>query len=471
MKFKNLLLTLAVVLLATHSFAQQDKIAWNEIYPQILQQIKQPVFKNATYNITDYGAVANDSAVLNHEAINRAIAKCSLNGGGMVLVPAGTWHTGPITLKSNVNLHLDKGAVLLFTTDTKYFPPVLTRWEGVDCYNLKPLVYAYGETDIAITGKGTIDGAGSNDNWWKMCGASHFGWKEGDISQKIGRPKLLQWNNENVPVTERVLTAEDGMRPQLINLYLCKNVLIEGVTLLRSPFWVIHPLLCENVTVRDVKMINDGPNGDGCDPESCKNVLIEDCFFNTGDDCIAIKSGRNNDGRRWNKPSENIIVRNCEMKNGHGGVVVGSEITGGYRNLFVENCRMDSPELDRVVRIKTNTLRGGIIENIYVRNIEVGQCKIAVFSINLSYDPNEVGERGFMPFVRNVYLNDIRCQKSQYGVWLSGLEEQENIENISIKDCIFNNVEMGNLLKGEIGTIQLESLQINGRSVSKLENR
>lgn len=467
MKLKKLLL-FAALLLSIHSFAQQDKIAWDEVYPQILAQIKQPVFKTTTYNIADFGAIANDSTVLNHEAINRAIVTCSLNGGGTVLVPAGTWHTGPITLKSHVNLHLEEGAVLLFTTDTKYFPTVLTRWEGVDCYNLQPLVYAYGETDIAVTGKGTIDGAGTNDTWWKKCGAPHFGWKEGDISQKIGRPKLLQWNNENTPVTERVLTASDGMRPQLINFYLCENVLIEGVTLLRSPFWVIHPLLCENLTVRDVKMINDGPNGDGCDPESCKNVLIENCFFNTGDDCIAIKSGRNNDGRRWNRPSENMIVRNCEMKNGHGGVVVGSEITGGYRNLFVENCQMDSPELDRVVRIKTNTLRGGLIENIYVRNIEVGECKIAVFSVNLSYDAKEVGERGYLPMVRNVYLDNINCQKSQHGIWLNGLDEQVNIQNINLKNCSFSNVEKGNFVQGKIGSVQFDNLKINGKSVTKL---
>lgn len=468
MKIKSLFL-FALIAYSFHIFAQRDKYAWEEVYPQVLQQIKAPVFKDVVYNISDYGAVPEKPEMLNHEIINRLIAICSSNGGGTVLVPPGTWHTGPLTLKTGVNLHVEEGATLLFTTDTKYFPNVLTRWEGVDCYNMQPLIYAYGEKDIALTGKGIIDGAAGNENWWKMCGAHHFGWREGDVSQKMGRPKLLQWNNDKTPVSERIFTPADGMRPQLVNFYLCQNVLIEDLTLLRSPFWVIHPVLCENLLVRNVKMINDGPNGDGCNPESCKNVMIEDCFFNTGDDCIAIKSGRNFDGRRWNRLSENIIVRNCKMENGHGGVVIGSEISGGYRNLFIENCKMDSPELDRVVRIKTNNLRGGIIENIYARNIEVGQCKIAVFSINLDYDPKEVGQRGFLPQVRNVYLDNINCQKSGHGIWIRGLEKSVNIENINISNCSFDKVAKGNYLQGKFESINLHKLEINGNVVKHLK--
>lgn len=467
---KTCRLTLMILLLTAMDVAAQlDVYAWEETYPLIEKQIQAPVFKDTIYRITDFGAIVNDASVLNHEAINRAIAVCSANGGGKVLVPAGTWYTGPLTLKSDVNLHLEEGATLLFTTETRYFPTVLTRWEGVDCYNLQPLIYAYGEKNIAITGKGVIDGAAENENWWKMCGSPRFGWQEGDISQRTGRPKLLKWANDMVPVSERIFTAEDGMRPQLINFYLCRNILIEGVTLLRSPFWVIHPLLCENLTVRQVTMENDGPNGDGCDPESCRNVLIEDCFFNTGDDCIAIKSGRNNDGRRWAVPSENIIVRNCNMKNGHGGVVVGSEISGGFKNLFVENCYMDSPELDRVIRIKTNTLRGGVVENIFARNIEVGECKIAVVSINLQYEPHEAGARGFIPTVRNIFIDRVNCAKSQYGVYLNGLDDQANITGISIKNSNFRQVANGNFVHGQVGEIEVENLQINDLPVATIE--
>jgi len=459
----KLIKVIIVTLFAVNVAAQDAATAWRDVYPQIEKNIVAPVFKNQDYNILDFGAVANNAAKLNHEAIDRAIATCAINGGGRVVVPAGVWHTGPIRLKSNVNLYLSEGAVLLFTTDPKYFPAVLTRWEGLDCYNMQPLIYAYGETNIAITGKGTIDGAASNDNWWKKCGAARFGWKEGDISQRVGRPKLQQWSINNVPVTQRVFKPEDGMRPQLINLYLCKNILIEGVTLLRSPFWVIHPLLCDNVTVRGVRIDNDGPNGDGCDPESCTNVLIDNCFFHTGDDCIAIKSGRNNDGRLWSKASENMIVRNCEMRNGHGGVVIGSEITGGYKNLFVSDCKMDSPELDRVIRIKSNTCRGGIIENIYVRNVEVGQCKESVLGINLVYESKEIGKRGYLPIVRNFYLDNVNCKKSQYGVFIDALAEKTSVYNINISNCNFSGVAKGNLIKGMTKDINYKNLIINGK--------
>ncbi|MHB9056320.1 MAG: glycoside hydrolase family 28 protein [Paludibacteraceae bacterium] len=443
--------------------AQNQSTVWKKVYPAVLKQIKEPKFKNTQYNIRDFGAIANDTAVLNTEAINRAIATCSLNGGGMVVVPAGTWHTAPITLKSNVNLHVQEGATILFTTNPKYFPVVLTRWEGMDCYNLQPLIYAYGETNIAITGKGILDGGAGNENWWKKCGAVRYGWKEGDISQRTGRPKLMKWNNDKVLVSRRILTEKDGMRPQMLNFYMCNNVLIEGVKMLRSPFWVIHPLLCNNVTVRGVTVENDGPNGDGCDPESCRNVLIANCFFNTGDDCIAIKSGRNNDGRLWSRPSENIIVRNCEMKNGHGGVVIGSEITGGYKNLFVENCNMDSPLLDRVIRIKTNILRGGTIENIFVRNIKVGECKEAVLHINLLYEPDESGERGFIPVVRNINLDNVISRKSNFGVYIDALQDQTCVQDIFVSNCQFDHVKNGNHFKGMIENVKFENVKINGQ--------
>jgi polygalacturonase len=198
-------------------------------------------------------------------------------------------------------------------------------------------------------------------------------------------------------------------------------------------------------------------------------VLIEDCIFNTGDDCIAIKSGRNEDGRKWNTPTENVIVRNCTMANGHGGVVIGSEISGGFRNLFVENCKMDSPHLDRVIRIKTSTARGGLIENIYVRNVEVGQCKEAVLRINLNYEPNEQARRGFIPEVRNVLLENVTCKDSKYGVWLYGLEDRVNINNVTLKNCSFDGVKTGeNYAHGQLGEIVFDNCTINGQAVTNL---
>lgn len=436
---------------------------------KIEKQIKRTSFAKRTFYITDFGAKPHNEAEPCHEAINQAITACSLAGGGTVVVPKGTFFTGPITLKSNVNLHVSEGATLKFSTDQSlYFPGVITRWEGIDCYNARPLIYAYGETNIAITGKGTIDGQGSMEAWWPMCGAPRYGWKEGMVAQRNGgRERLLMYGETNTPIYKRIMTPEDGMRPQLINLYSCNTVLIEDVTLLNSPFWVIHPLFCESLIVRGVNIFNRGPNGDGCDPESCKNVLIENCVFDTGDDCIAIKSGRNNDGRKWNIPSENIIVRGCKMKNGHGGVVIGSEISGGYRNLFVENCEMDSPELDRVIRIKTSTCRGGVIENVFVRNITVGQCREAVLRINLQYENRENCQRGFTPTVRNVHLKNVTCQKSQLGVLIIGLEDPSLVNNISVEDSHFNNVAKdGNDIKSA-KDVTFKNLYINGRLVSE----
>lgn len=436
---------------------------WDTQYKQIEQSIRQPKFADKEFPITKYGASTEASAAVNQKAINKAIAACSKAGGGRVIVPAGTFNTAAITMLSKVNLVVEKGAVLKFAFEPELYPIVLTRWEGLDCYNLSPCIYAYKQTDIAITGEGTIDGGGSHETWWPWCGAPKHGWKEGMISQRNGaRPRLLKMAEDGVDVKERRFGPKDGLRPQLINFHTCDGILIEGVTLLDSPFWVIHPLLSKNLTVRGVHINNDGPNGDGCDPESCDGVLIENCFFNTGDDCIAIKSGRNNDGRVWDKPSENIIIRNCEMQNGHGGVVIGSEITGGCRNVFAENNVMDSPNLDRVIRIKTNTCRGGVIENIYARNIKVGQCGESVLKINLDYEPNEICCRGYKPIVRNVNLENVTCEKSRYGVQIIGLDDAANVYNINVKDCKFNGVAEGNSIKGKTNNINFDKLYING---------
>ncbi len=445
------------------SEAQDAMAAWKDLYPQIDKQIVAPVFRDVIYNIVDYGGIPGNPDFLNSKVINSTINRCNKDGGGVVLVPEGTWNTGPIVLKSNVNLRIEEGAVLLFTSDTSMYPRVLTRWEGMDCYNTSPMIYAYEQDNIAITGKGTIDGGASGENWWGMprlnpvAGRPHR-----------GRTLLSDWNESGTPIEERIMFVNDHLRPQLINLYRCRNILIRGVTLTRPAFWTIHPLICENLTIKDVTMITEGvPNGDGCDPESCKNVLIEDCFFDTGDDCIAIKAGRNFDGRKWNIPSENIIVRNCRMKNGHGGVVIGSEISGGFRNLFVENCGMDSPSLDRVIRIKTNNCRGGVIENIYVRNVDVGHCNEAVLKINLVYEPNENCTRDFPPFVRNVYLDNVRCQKSRYGVYLTGYNDMTNISNINLIDCEWNNVTSNNIIEGLIENLKFLNTEINGLPVNQ----
>ncbi len=452
---------------------------WDEAtYRQIEQSIRVPQFADKAYVITKYGAKATNTAAQNQKAIQKTIDLCSKKGGGRVVIPAGqTFLTGAITLKDGVNLHVEEGAVLEFAFEPELYPIVETSWEGLECFNLSPCVYAFKAKDIAITGKGTIDGGGSNDTWWPWNGNPRFGWKEGMISQRIeSRPRLLKNGEDGIPMynekgersPERVFGPKDGLRPQLVSFNKCEGILLEDITLLRSPFWVIHPLHSTDITVRRVKMINDGPNGDGCDPECCDRVLIEDCFFNTGDDCIAIKSGRNRDGRERNMPSKNIIIRRCEMKNGHGGVVVGSEISGGCQNVFAHDCVMDSPELERVLRIKTNSCRGGIIENINMRNIKVGVCKESVLKINLDYEPKEVCCRGNFPTVRNIYMENVTSEQSKYGVQIIGLEEDTYVYDVTVKNCHFNGVKDGNFQSGKTRNITFDNLFVNG-SLSLLE--
>lgn len=460
---RNLKLMLLCLLLPLTAMSAN----WDEaLYRQIEQNVKEPVFSEKTFNVVNYGASPSASAAKNQAAINKAIDDCAKKGGGRVIIPEGTFETGAIRLKSNVNLVVEKNAKLQFVFDKSLYPLVKTRWEGMDCMNLSPCIYAYGEKNVGITGEGTIDGGGSNETWWKWCGKDTFGWTPTlEESQKIGRPLLFKYAEAGIEVEKRNMLNK-GMRPQLINLYNCDDAVIKGVTLLRSPFWVIHPLFCKNLTVKDVKIWNEGPNGDGCDPESCENVLIEGCTFHTGDDCIAIKSGRNKDGLKSNVPTQNVIIRNCVMEDGHGGVVLGSEISGGVKNVFAENCKMDSPNLDRVLRIKTNTCRGGITENIYVRNIEVGQCKEAVMRINLAYEPNEQAERGHIPTVRNIYMSNVTCKKSKYGVLINGLEKEDQIYNINIDNCHFEGVQDVAVKRtGLSHDLHFNNLTVNGSTV------
>jgi polygalacturonase len=240
---------------------------------------------------------------------------------------------------------------------------------------------------------------------------------------------------ENVPVDQRVFGQGHYLRPNFIQFYSCKDILIDSVTILRSPMWIIHPVLSENITVQNVRIISHGPNSDGCDPESCRNVLIKNCLFDTGDDCIAIKSGRNNDGRRVNVASENLVIQGCTMRDGHGGVVIGSEISGSCRNVFAEDCSMDSPNLDRALRIKTNSVRGGVVENVYFRNIRVGEVKEAVILVSFQYQEGDAGQ--FTPVVRNIFVENVTSQKSDYALFLDGYERSP-ISNVNIISCSFN---------------------------------
>jgi len=396
--------------------------------------------------------------------IRKAIDAAHKAGGGRVVIPPGDYETGPIHLKSRVELHVAAGATLRFTRDTTKYPLVLTRWEGVELMNYSPLIYAFECEDVAITGEGTLDGQADDEHWWPWKGittgkrADVTKNNDGPAPQLADRNRLFAMGQDGVAVSERVFGAGHFLRPTFIEPYRCKNVLIEGLTIRNAPFWVTHPTLCSNVTVRGIKVISHGPNNDGCDPESSRDVLIEDCVFDTGDDCIALKSGRNNDGRRLNVPVENVIIRNCEMKDGHGGITIGSEISGGARNVFAEKCRLDSPNLERGLRLKTNTVRGGVIENVYVRDIEIGTVNLAPIEIDLRYEPPESGP--FIPEVRNIVVERMRSKKSKYALYIRGLEKAP-LRNIVVRDSAFRGVAQGHVIEGEVD-LRLERVVTEG---------
>ena len=408
---------------------------WQEA-ARIVARIKEPVFPRRDVDATRF------------KTINDAIDACSTAGGGRVVVPAGSFTTGPIRLKSRVNLYLSQGAVLKFSTDPKdYLPLVFTRFEGTELMNYSPFIYAYDQEDIAITGSGTLDGQADNAHWWD--------WTR---SAAASRRRLTDPATARMPVTDRIFGEGSFLRPNFIQPYRCRNVFIEGITIHNSPMWEIHPVLSTNVLVRGVTISTHGPNNDGCNPESCRDVLIDRCSFDTGDDCIALKSGRNDDGRRVNVPVENVVIRDCSMKDGHGGVTIGSEISGGARNVFAERCNMDSPNLNIALRFKTNSVRGGVVERIFMRDVTIGQVNQAVISVDFNYEEGDAGK--FPPTVRDIDVRNVTSQKSRNALALRGYSYAP-ITNVRLRDCRFDNVAQADILE-HVKDLRFDNVRVNG---------
>ncbi len=430
---------------------------WNDL-PTLLARIKAPEFPAHDFPITDFGAKAGADA---SDALAQAIAACHAAGGGRVIVPAGEWLTGAVRLLSNVDLHVEKGATLRWIFDPAKYPIVLTRWEGVECMSFSALIYAFEQENIAVTGEGTLDGGADETTWWSWNRKG-----EEPKKQKAARDRLNEMGEAGVPVEQRVFGPGSFLRPNFIQPYRCKNILIEGVTIIRSPMWEVHPVLSSNITVRGLQIHTHGPNNDGCDPESSRDILIEKCVFDTGDDCIAIKSGRNNDGRRLNVPSENFVIRDCTMQDGHGGVVLGSEISGGVRNIFVENCTMDSPSLDRALRFKNNAVRGGVLENVFMRNVKIGHVSEAVLTIDFLYEEGAKGP--FQPIVRHVRMENITSSGSPRLFYIRGFEGAI-IDDIRIANSTFNNVTQTDVVQ-HAGSIAFDRVTINPAKLTRSLN-
>ena len=330
-----------------------------------------------TFDVTDYGAVG-DGNVKCTEAFAKAIAACAEAGGGRVSVPGGTYFTGSIHLRSNVEFHLEKGATILFTDDrADYLPPVMSSWEGLECLNLSPLLYAYCCTNVAVTGEGVI--RAKMDYWYEQM-------KEGKTGIQEARAILYKWGSEDFPVEKRDIVAAHPavLRPQLIQFNRCKGVRMEGVHVKDSPFWTIHLFMCDGVVIRNIDVCAHGFNNDGVDIEMTRNVLIEDSTFDQGDDGFVFKAGRNRDAWRTAMPTENVEVRNCHVRQAASLVGVGSELSGGIRNVHVHDCTVDNAS--RLYFVKTNHRRGGFVRNVRLENVHTKVVKrVASLSTNTLY--------------------------------------------------------------------------------------
>lgn len=383
------------------------------------------------YNVLDYGG-SNDSTGLNTDAIAKAIDAAASKGGGTVYFPAGKYITGPIHFKSNITLFIDAGAELHFSDDfDHYLPMVESRWEGTEVTNFSPLIYGTDLENIAIVGRGLIDGHGKK--WWGFSEVTIREQKEGEETKWQKEFKRL---NKDVLAPDLPGWVERGfLRPPFIQFLRCENVQIKDIKIQNSPFWTVNPQYCDNVTIDGVTIDNPpSPNTDGINPESCRNVHIANCHISVGDDCITIKSGKDRSGRKVNIPAENYTITNCTMLSGHGGVVIGSEMSGGVKNIVISNCIFDGT--DRGIRLKTARGRGGVVENIRVSNIVMRNIRDQAIVLNTQYaktDPEPVSER--TPQFKNIHISNMSGTTNRVSR-IRGLEEMP-IENIS-----FNNINM-----------------------------
>lgn len=422
------------------SFKQNESlVAMTEIKvkaPFDMPTIKVPDFKNCKQlSITDFGAIAGDKNKTTL-AIAKAIAEANKMGGGTVVIPEGEWLTGQVHFKSNVNLHLNKGAILLFDDNPNdYLPAVNTSWEGMECMNYSPLIYAWKCKNIAITGEGTIK---AKMDLWKIWGARPRPHME-------SLKRLYNMSYQNVPTEERLMVNDTAhLRPHLIQFNRCENIRLEGFSIINSPFWTIHMYLSKNILLSKLNVYAHGHNNDGFDPEMSQNILVENCIFDQGDDAIAIKSGRNQEGWRSKTPTKNLVIRNCIVKNGHQLIAVGSELSGGIENVYVHDCVVnEGAKMFHIVFIKTNERMGGYVKNIYVKNIKAGKMDLGILGIETDVlyqwkDLVPTYVRKLTP-IKNIYLENIKATNVKFESRILGQKELP-VENIFLKNVVVDTI-------------------------------
>ncbi len=419
--------------------------------PFAMEGIRECIFPAQDFSIADYGAVAGGE-VCNTEAIARAIEACNKAGGGRVVVPAGEWLTGPIHLLSNVNLHLAEGATLRFTDNpSDYLPAVMTSWEGMECYNYSPLVYAFECENIAITGTGTL--APIMDTWRT--------WFKRPKPHMEALKQLYTMASTDVPVEERQMAVgENNMRPHLIHFNRCKNILLDSFKIRESPFWTIHLFLCDGGIVRNLDVYAHGHNNDGVDIEMSRNFLIENCQFDQGDDAVVIKAGRNQDAWRLNAPSENIVVRNCTVLQGHVLLGIGSEMSGGVRNVYMHDCEVRD-SVFRLFFVKTNHRRGGFVENIWMKRVEAeAMQRVMEVDMDVLYQWRDLvpTHRDSITRIRGLHMEDVTCKRTQVIYDLKG-DARRPIREVELKNITVG--EVTDFVKRVVNAEQVSEENIN----------
>lgn len=423
--------------------AQEFQQSMWENVPDIINSIQEPVFPDRDYNITDFNADPDD--VL--PAIEAAMDKANREGGGRVVIPEGEWlSNGPVHMKSNVNLHITEGALLRFSEDPDdYLPQVLTRWEGTEVFNYSPLIYAYMANNVAISGRGTIEGNG---------GTAFSGWRP---QQSEAQNKLRVMGAEGVPVHERIFGKGDYLRPAMIQFFGCSRVLIEDVTITESPQWVNHIIYSSHIIVRRITVDSHRLNNDGVALDSSTLALIKNNVFITGDDSIVIKAGRDQDGWRVDRPSEDIVIRNNYME-GHNALAIGSEMSGGVRRVFMENNTLG--DVRSAIYFKSNPDRGGYIEQVRVRNISAHEVREFV-----RFQTDYHSHRGeFHPTLyRDFIIENISANKAELGIEVQGLSELP-IQNIIVRNMVVHEADKVKELQ-YFENLIFEDVEVNGRLI------
>lgn len=398
-----------------------DKLQMREA---ILSRIERPVIPSKEYSVLEFGAIP-DSKEVQTGFVQKAIDAASEKGGGRVIVPAGRYRIGALHLKSGVELHLESdNTVLSFINENPelHYPVVFCHWEATPCYNFSPLIYACDVHDIAVTGRGILDGGADKEHWWNWHHQVEAAWSSNKTDLQLAdRKELRQMNADGIPVAERIFGPGHFLRPNFVQFVRCTRVLVQGVTLKNSPMWQLNPVMCKSLTIDGVTLSSHGANNDGCDPESCSGVQIVNCRFDTGDDCISLKSGRDRDGREAGMPCEYVLIENNDFADGHGGVALGSEMSGGIRCVLAWKNRFSSPNLTYALRLKTNAKRGGRVEDIILADSTMDHVHGAAIHGTMLYEDGRNGND--LPVFRNITIENITAHGGDYGIFLEAFEE------------------------------------------------